>query len=247
MNNCEAALVRPFFCILWNNEKFTFMKKISLLTLAFVSGFGFVNAQNTDPNDAHKPVRTEMAVTPRFGIKGGVNLATMEIDDDSNTNPLNTNNKTSFHGGLFVNIPLGGALRFQPELVYSGQGTKFSEGSGTSTIKGEMDLHYIQVPLMFQLQGNSGLYGELGPQIGFLVKSEMEIGSVTEDIKEDLKKVDFGAGLGIGYLTRIGLGIGARYNMGFSNIYDADQPNDEGKYKNRTLNLGLTYHFGAAK
>ena len=228
-----------------------FMKKISLLSLVLMSGFGVVNAQTTtmDPDKAHKPLRTEMSVTPRFGIKGGVNLATMEIDDDSQSNEINTNNKTSFHAGLLVNVPLGGALRFQPELVYSGQGSKFSTGSGITSVKGELDLHYINVPLMLQLQGNSGFYGELGPQIGFLIKGQSEINGVEEDIKDDLKKLDFGAGLGIGYLTRVGLGLGARYNMGFSNIYDGETGTDDDneKYKNRVIQIGLTYHFGAAK
>ncbi|MFN2458825.1 MAG: porin family protein [Chitinophagaceae bacterium] len=217
------------------------MKKISLFTLTVLIGLG-VFAQD-------QPVlRTEMAVTPRFGIKAGVNMPTLEIDDDSQTNPLNTNMKTSFNAGVFVNVPLGGNLRFQPELVYNGQGSKVSTTVGASTQNFEYDFHYLSVPLMFQLQSPGGFWGELGPQIGFLLKGEQDgPGSTEVDLKDDMKKTDFSASAGIGYLSRIGLGLGARYNMGFSNIYDADAPNDEGKYKNRVLSFSLYYHFGANK
>ncbi len=82
--------------------------------LAAIAGFGLM-AQDTNP----KPMlRTEMSTQVRFGIKAGVNLATLEIDDDSPSNDVETNNKTSFHGGVFVNIPLAGMFRFQPELLF---------------------------------------------------------------------------------------------------------------------------------
>jgi hypothetical protein len=217
-----------------------YMKKLSVLTLAFMSSFA-VMAQDTgmDPDKAHKPMRTEMSTDVRFGIKAGVNLATFEIDDDDVAD-FETNNKTSFHAGVFVNIPLGGTLRFQPELVYSGQGTKGR--FGTSNF--ESDYHYLNIPLMFQVQSPGGFFGELGPQVGFLLKAETEAGGTTVDVKDDAKKLDFGLSGGIGYLTRVGLGLNARYNLGFASIADND---DDEKYKNRVLSLGLVYHFGAAK
>lgn len=223
------------------------MKKISLLSLAFASAFA-ASAQNIgDPDKAHKPLRTEMSVQPRFGIKAGVNLATLEIDDDSQTNPINTNNKTSFHAGLFANIPLSDMWRFQPEVVYSGQGSKVSQTALGTTVNDEWDMHYVNVPLMFQLQTKGGFFVEAGPHVGFLVKAKDEDDNDLKDAL-NLKSVDFGAGGGIGYLSRIGLGINARYNLGFANIYDDDaNSSDDGKLKNRVVNIGLVYHFGAAK
>jgi hypothetical protein len=239
------------FDVTLRNEKIIFMKKISLLSLAFISCFA-VMAQTpigTDPNMGTKPMRTEMSTATRFGIRAGVNLATLEIDDDSQTNPLNTNNKTSFHAGLFVNVPIGGGLHFQPELIYSGQGSKISTTSIGQNVNNEYDMHYLTVPLMFQWQskGDGGFFAEAGPQIAFLLRANDDN---DVDIKEtlNLKTLDYGVGLGLGYLTRIGLGVNARYNLGFANIYDQDaNNNDDGKYKNRVINLGLVYHFGAAK
>jgi hypothetical protein len=234
--------------------KNNFMKKISLVSLMFVTAVS-VNAQDRPMGTSSTPtLRTEMSVTPRFGLKGGVNLATLEIDDDSQSNPLETNNKTSFNAGVFVNIPLGGTLRFQPEVVYSRQGSKiqFQESNaplpGTTTQNTELDLHYLNVPLMLQVQTAGGFFVEAGPQIGFLLTAKDE-DSDDDNIKDLFKKTDFGAGLGLGYLSRVGLGLNARYAMGFSNVFAGGPGNDtdEAKYKNRVLSFGLVYHFGANK
>ncbi|MBD0331114.1 MAG: PorT family protein [Chitinophagaceae bacterium] len=213
------------------------MKKISLLSLAVFAGL-IVLAQ--EPK-----LKTDMAVQPRFGLRAGVNLATLEIDDDSQSN-INTNNKTTFHGGVFVNIPVGGMFRFQPELSYSRQGSKVDYPDvPTGTVNTEWDFDYINLPLMLQWQSTGGFFVELGPQIGFLLKAEDEESG--EDIKDDLKKIDFGANAGIGYLSRIGLGINARYDYGFSNIFDDDNTSGDFKLRNRVIQLGLVYHFGANK
>jgi hypothetical protein len=243
-----------FFLRILVQRKNMFMKKFSFLTLAFLTCFGAV-AQNTDDDKAHKPVRTAMAVQPRLGIKGGVNIANLEMDDDLNTTDFKTNTKTSFHFGLFANIPMGGTLRFQPELVYSGQGAKVTEtvpglSAGKSTY--EVDLHYVNVPLMFQMQSPSGFMAELGPEVGFLVNAEQDYDSTqtNPDIKDQMKKTNFGFAGGIGYLSRIGLGVTARYSLGLSNVYNGDEApaaNKTREFSMRTIQVGLVYHFGAAK
>jgi hypothetical protein len=192
-------------------------------------------------------MRTEMSVQPRFGIKGGANLATLEIDDDSNSDDVKTNNKTSFHAGVFVNVPLGSRFAIQPEVMFNGMGSKvrYSNSPLPGSTNTEWDFRYISVPIMLQAKLSTGFFVEAGPQVSFLLNASQELGDV--DLKEDLKKTDFGAGFGLGYLSRIGLGINARYNLGFSNIYEDDSAGDEGKLKNRVINIGLVYHFGAAK
>ena len=227
--------------------------------LAFMSGFGFVQAQTTtmDPNQAHKPLRTEMSTAVRFGLRAGANLASLELDDDYNGTTYGTNSKTSFHAGAFVNIPLG-MFRFQPELSYVGGGSKvngnfLSPANVNNTGKYELDYHYIAVPLMLQLQGKSGFFVEAGPQFAYSVMAQEERndGSTT-DLKDiDLiRKTDFALNGGLGYLTRVGLGINARYVHGLSNVYNSDNAptgQTEKEVSNRWIQLGLTYHFGAAK
>lgn len=225
------------------------MKKFSFLTLALVTCFGAI-AQNTDDDKAHKPMRTAMAVQPRIGIKAGPNFANLKMDDEANTTDFKTNGKTSLHFGLFANIPLGGTLRFQPEIVYSMQGAKYTEQVGTVNNTYEEDLHYVNIPLMLQIQSPGGFNFELGPQFGILANAQRDKDGVNTEIKDQRKSVDFALGGGIGYLTRIGVGVGARYNYGLSNVFnkdDAPAPQSGYNFSNNVVQASLTYHFGASK
>lgn len=241
------------------------MKKIYLSTLALATGL-VVMAQG-DPligTPAHKPVRTDMEVKTRFGIKAGVNSAKLSVKDDSYANPAfapETNHKTSFHAGAFVNIPLGGNFRLQPELIWSGQGSKMQQETSTTTGTGttitkynfEEDLHYVNLPIMLQLQSPGGFYIETGPQLSYLVDAKQKGRSPISTTDEtDLDPVrdnfDIAWAAGVGYNTRIGLGIGARYNYGLRNIVkESSSGNSQDDFQNRVIQVGLTYQFGAYK
>ena len=233
------------------------MKKISLLTLMLGSGLAlFAQSQPMGTMSPTPQLRTKMEVKPRFGIKGGVNLAELEIDDDAATSGINTNMKTSFNGGFFVNIPLGNMFRFQPELLYSAQGSKADPLASTnSNLAGinEYDFHYISLPLMFQLQTNGGFFVELGPQFSYLSSANGDRnsgGSVNLKDMDFVKKTDFAGGVGLGYLSRIGLGLGGRFTHGFSNVWNNDNAPasmKNTKYKNSVVQIDLVYHFGASK
>jgi len=225
------------------------MKKISLFTFLIGTSLALF-AQNTTNTT------TTTTGNVHFGLKGGVNLATLELDDDTPSTEFNTNLKTSFNLGAFVNLPLGGIFRLQPEVVFSGQGSKVSQkttvGAGaTTTTPFEYDFQYINVPVMVQLKTPGGFFVEAGPQLGLLISAKQDMQTGTDpDIKNLIKKTDFGAGAGLGYMSNMGLGIGARYTHGFSNVWNSDnapasQKNTE--VSNRTISFSLLYQFGANK
>lgn len=54
-----------------------------------------------------------------FGVKGGLNLTTM-----NSRNFSDNNGRTGYHLGLLVEIPLGNRFSLQPEILYSTQGTE---------------------------------------------------------------------------------------------------------------------------
>ena len=106
-------------------------------------------------------------------------------------------------------------------------------------------LDYINIPLMAKLYLTDGLSIEAGPQIGFLISAKDEFDDVTttnvsgdsttetdsgtDDIKDIVNGIDFGANLGLGYRLENGLLFGARYNLGLSNIcllYTSPSPRD---------------------
>ncbi len=228
------------------------MKKLSLFAFALCAGIA-VSAQDAPQ------LRTPMEVKPRFGIKAGLNLANLEINDDASAAAgANTNSKTSLHAGVYYQIPLSAAFRVQPELLYSIQGAKTNAMSSTDpNLAGlnEYDFHYVALPVMFQFVTPGGFMVELGPQVSYLSSANGDRandgGQVNLKEGNYVKKIDFAAGGGVGYTTRVGLGLHAKYMYGFTNVWNnEDSPvanTSDMTYRNRVFQIGLHYSFGAAK
>jgi hypothetical protein len=220
------------------------MKRIYLFVLAATVGVaGF--AQESQPQ-----LRTPMAVKTRFGLRGGLNLAKIHLEETPGSTGLTkTQSKTSFNAGILLNVPIAGMFRFQPEVSVSSQGAKLEGSNGTSL--GEQDLHYINVPLNFQLQTPGGFFVQTGPQVGYLIEAKRKDvpGSTAShvDNKDAFDKMDFAWSAGVGYLARFGLGIDARYNYGLANIVEDNSTAALGKMRNRVAQISLVYHFNAFK
>lgn len=192
------------------------MKKISLLTLVVMAAFA-VQAQ-----------------TPGFGLKGGANLATWS----NNNSGIGYQNRVGFYGGLFAHIPAGYNVAIQPEVVYSGQGTKYTY----ENTEHNLALNYVNIPVMVQAMVGRGFYAEAGPQLGLLTSTSDKVNGEETNFLEssDFKKTDVGIGFGLGYSGNSGLGINARYNLGLTNINN----NGSNSIKNNALQIGLTLKLG---
>ena len=191
------------------------MKKISLLTIAMMAGF-VLFAQKVN-----------------FGLKGGLNLAT--IDNNQNDN---VGSRVAYHAGLFANLPVSSQIAIQPEAVYSSQGAKYDFGNQDLNLT----LNYVNIPVMVQAMVGKGFYAQAGPQLGILTGvadkiDDTEIGSVTTD---DFKKTDVALGVGLGYKGLSGFGVDARYNLGLTNINNTGSAN----IKNNVLQVGLFLQLG---
>lgn len=174
------------------------------------------------------------AQTVKFGIKGGLNLAKI-------TNESTAKTRASFYAGGLVNIALDESWAIQPELLYSGQGTKAKASyfGGLITTEGTVKTDYINIPVMVQYSIVPAFYLEAGPQLGILAAAKAKAGSYSKDIKDEMKTVDFGIGVGFGYKFDMGLGVSGRYNFGLSNIKDSDKSTS----KNSVAQIGLFYMF----
>ncbi|WP_010421878.1 porin family protein [Anaerophaga thermohalophila] len=198
-------------------------------------------------------VSTASFAQAKFGVKAGLNIASLSGDDaedlDSRLAP--------FFGG-FVNISFSDKLSFQPELLYSMKGAKYSD-SGSESIGGitynyeeesKVKLNYLDIPLMLKINLGSGFNLQAGPQIGLLLSAEEEFEytasggdmneseSETTDIKDDLKGMNFGLNVGAGYDFG-SLGVDIRYSLGLSNIADYD----DGDLKSNAFQIGVSYAF----
>lgn len=195
------------------------MKKV-FMTLAAVVALGMgANAQTGDV---------------KFGFKAGYNLANFGGDVE--------NNKalSGFHLGGFVEIPVSEKFAIQPEILYSAQGAKseYSETYMGYTInyKSELKFDYINIPVMAKYYVMDKLAVMAGPQFGFLVKADAN----GLDVKDEVKKFDFGVGVGANYYFTENIFAGARYNFGLSNISDEG---DDYKINNQVLQVSVGYRF----
>ena len=183
------------------------MKKILLLAVVTVLGFTNVNAQEI-----------------KFGVKGGLNFATISGDNTKGIDLV-----TSFNFGVVSEIPLSDKFSFQPEIMYSGQGYGFNDNT--------IALSYLNVPLMGKYYVTKGLSLEAGPQIGFLLAAKNE----KTDVKDSFNTVDFGVNFGVGYKLENGLNFGVRYNLGLTDINNVD--NSSFKNKNGVFQVSVGYFF----
>lgn len=147
----------------------------------------------------------------RYGVKAGLNFSTLQGDDFEDAL-----GRYGFAAGLFAQIPLSGNLKFQPEILYSGQGIKPNSMPG-SVYAERAELDYLQMPLLLNLNAGK-VYFQLGPQVGLGIWNSFN--------NETYKNYDISGLGGIGYQIIDGLSLEARYSMGFLDVVNGSQ---EGK------------------
>lgn len=227
------------------------MKKVFITALA-VLAFGISNAQKSKPQI--KDVR--------FGLKGGLNVATLAGDID------NADPKIGAHIGGLVEIKLTNRFSIQPEILVSLQGAKseYSESYPGYSYREEskLNLTYLNFPVMAKFYVLPNLSLEAGPQLGILVSAKDDF-SVTENdggeifaqsrksnAKGDFKTAEAGLNLGASYYFTDNIFLEGRFCIGLSGINDnADYyyvdgpgPGNGGRYRSKVTNNVFQLSFG---
>ena len=166
-----------------------------------------------------------------FGLKAGVNYSNF-TDASFPTDPL-----VGFHGGGTVAFKITKNFLIQEEFLFSTQGAKVKKGSTLE--EQDLKLNYISVPVLLKYRSKIGLYVEAGPQVGMLASEEVKGLSVDEFAK----KLDLAGVGGIGFQSKIGLGIGVRYVYGVSKVSDFDASNVKNDFKNNNIQASIFYVF----
>jgi len=190
--------------------------------------------------------------TPRFGIIGGANLATL-------TNfGQNVSNRIGFAGGLMAVLPVSPSFAIQPELMFTMKGAT-SKLLGTSAPTTKID--YIELPVLARFEIPA--FGRVKPFVyggpGFAYRTNCTIGSIAgfssggiitflrlsadcdslasppaglPGFKVSSTDVDgiIGAGLAFDVGART-MTVGVRYNVGFVKLFR------DGDSKNRALSF----------
>jgi hypothetical protein len=181
-----------------------------------------------------------------IGIKAGPNFANIDTDASA---AQNYENRTGWHAGAFLLVK-GEKFGFQPEIIFSQQGSKFKYSTSSPSLK--QNFSYVNIPLIFKLYTIGGINLQVGPQIGLLTSAEREDfavgqmgGAITkEDIKNDLKKTDISLALGVGVDLPFGLTVDGRYNWGLTDNDDGAITNSGapiGQIKNQVWQLSVGY------
>ncbi|MVN89768.1 porin family protein [Mucilaginibacter aquatilis] len=206
--------------------------------------------------------------SPTFGIKGGVNFASVTISQNGTSSDYGSGTLTSFSAGVFADLPLGEKFSVQPGLFYSGKGYKikvnFDMGSAFNINAEEsLKLAYIQLPVHFLYNADANFgrfFFGAGPFAAAAIKAKGKISgdislgeeyggeSGSNTTEQDLeigsngviKRLDYGVTGLIGVRFNNGISLSANYDYGLADIYNNSVSQ---KMKTRTIGLSLGYSF----
>lgn len=193
--------------------------KLSYLLPLAISGFFMVSSANAQIS---------------LGIKGGANIS--NLSDLNNFAEFESKAKVGLNLGGFVTFNLGRNIAIQPELFYSSQGAKIDE------IDENINLNYINIPVMLKLMTNKGFYVEAGPQLGILA-GDVKIDGV--DFSDEFKNSDLSAGFGLGFQgMKSPIGLGLRYNVGLGKVNEVTNSTiDNANVRNGVFQVSLYWRL----
>jgi len=176
-----------------------------------------------------------------WGVKAGLNLADISnIDKIFEEGSPSSKMKPSFHIGAFADIRLNDFLSFQPELMYSRQGSFFKAGDEKLWIQ----FNYINLPLILKLYVTEDLSVNVGPQFGFVTDAKEKYkfdGSTETEDYDAYEDLDVSVAMGLSYNICRNIDVYARYNLGLTAMNSNGK--DEVKLKNGVIQIGVGYRF----
>lgn len=175
-----------------------------------------------------------------YGVKAGLNVTKISFSNDD----FKTSFQPGFHLGGLVNYAFNNRFSVQGEVFYSAEGGK--EKHISSGNKGNINMGYIQVPVLARIVFAERFFGLAGPQIGILLSAKEKYGAgQKQDIKEYYKTADIRFPIGIGYelpgSVVSGLSLDLRYNFSFSAINKTSVGG--ATLKHQVISLGAQYKF----
>lgn len=182
-----------------------------------------------------------------FGVKAGVNFANVKTSGSGMS--ITPDSRAGVAIGAFARFNVNETFVIQPELLYSGKGAKIDITEDGASYKSTTKLNYLSIPVIAKLYVNSGFNLQAGPQFDFLLsaKEDYEVSyagefeSGEDDIKDDIKSLDFGLAFGLGYDFPNGFGLDARYMLGVSEL--ANSPEDGVKTNSKGFQFTASYAF----
>ena len=155
----------------------------------------------------------------RVGLMGGFTSSSASIKN------MDSKSVSLYHVGLTAEIPLFGGFAIQPGLLYQVKGMsadKFNSSSISESLGSfETKVGYLEVQVQWGLDLLAFRpYVLAEPFVGFRLGQSTK-GEVADKLKDNLKKVEYGLGVGAGVdVWRLQLSV--KYFWNFGKIYDKD-------------------------
>ncbi len=192
---------------------------------------------------------TAQAQGTSLGVVGGVNMATLSIEDSEG---IDINSKLGLNFGARLNATFSPSFGVILGALYSQKGMKTTEQG----VDVGFNINYIDFPLLAQFvvptsePGKVSVHLAAGPAVGLKVSckvgGEQDGTSVSFDCADlglDLKSVDVGVMALVGLDILAGPGsviVDVAYDLGLTNI---NSTSAEGSVKNRNLYVMAGYQF----
>jgi len=193
---------------------------IVLLSLSFFSTFA-----------QEQRASGEQRLTPKIGVKGGLNLTNLYVDEVEDENM-----KVGFNLGLFAKLPVTRGLSIQPEILYSVKGSTMTFGILNNN-EYRFNLNYVEVPVLAVINVAKNFNLHVGGYAAYLAQANIKKKSdgpdddIADFDEDDFNRFDYGlvGGLGIDVEN---VTLGARYNYGLKEI------GKSGNFSNLALDNG---------
>lgn len=137
------------------------MKTTTNLSMLIFLLFGAsmqVNAQESEPRE-----------NIQLGFKAGINYSNVW---DEKKEEFKADAKTGFAGGVFMGIPIGKHIGFQPEILISQKGFKADGILLAKPYSFTRTTTYLDVPLQLQLKPADFITIVAGPQFSYLLSQK---------------------------------------------------------------------------
>jgi hypothetical protein len=204
------------------------MKSFKKITLSILFCTSIVSYSNAQLNDDDKELKV------RFGAKAGFNYSNVY---DSKGDDFDAKGKGGFAGGLFLSIPIGRILGFQPEVLFSQRGFKANGSFLTMPYELKRTSSYLDIPLLFSIRPTPFLSILVGPQYSYLLnqKDDFESSIFSYEVEEEFENDNIrkntlcfvgGVDVNLGYFV-----IGARVGTDLINNR-GDGTSSTPRYKN---------------
>jgi hypothetical protein len=219
-------------------QKKILVKVIGITLLSAITIRAFSQEQQTN---------YESKLTPKIGIKGGINftnLRTPDVDD--------RNMKVGGNVGVYAKLPVSSGFSIQPELLYSMKGAQLNYNSALmGSGKYKYNLNYVELPLLAVFNVGKNFNIHVGPYAAFLASAKVKdvdasgnVNHTSEFNKDDFRTFDYGLAGGVGFDVN-NFTLGARYNYGLNEI---GKPGTSfaGEAANNAKNSGFSIYVGFA-